>query len=58
MRTRLLLSAFTPLAITGGAILLRSVCPKLDASVAIYVAGLVATFVALTLNCQSHGPKQ
>ena len=58
MRTRLLLSAFAPLAITGGAILLRSVWPKLDASVAIYAAGFFVIFAALTLNCQSHGPKQ
>lgn len=58
MKLRILLSAFTPLAITGGAILARATFPRLDASAAIYVAGLVATLVALTLNCQSHGPKQ
>lgn len=58
MKHKLLISILSPLAITGGAILLRSIFPRLDASVALFVAGFAITFAALSINTSANGPKQ
>ena len=44
-----ILAALVPLVTTGGALTLRGLFPRLDAGVAIFVAGYVAALIAIWL---------
>lgn len=44
-----ILAAFVPLVTTGGALTLRGIWPKLDAGLAIFIAGYVAALAAIWL---------
>jgi len=44
-----ILAALVPLITTGGALTLRGIFPRLDAGVAIFIAGYVAALAAIWL---------
>jgi len=52
-----ILAALVPLITTGGALTLRGLFPRLDAGVAIFVAGYVAALAAIWLARDNNNTK-
>lgn len=50
-----ILAPLVPLVTTGGALTLRGIFPRLDAGVAIFIAGYVAALIAIWLARDNNG---